>query len=153
MTRRKDIYSIYDAELIFKNFEGIQKKFNKKGNRNFCVILSDEQADQLANAGYRIKYLRARDEDEPETPYIKVNVNFEHKAPVCMLIANGVRTFLNEDTIRILDATYPDKVDLSISPYYYTVDGKQGVSAYLNSIYYTISGLEAKYMSLPTSEG
>ena len=39
MARTNNNIIIENARLIFKNFAGEQTKYNRAGNRNFCVIL------------------------------------------------------------------------------------------------------------------
>ena len=129
---------IENAKLIFKNFSGEESKFNRKGNRNFCVILDPDVAEDLAEDGWNIKYLRPRDEGEEKTPYLQVSVVFGKIPPKVTMIAGRTKTLLDEDTIGTLDFADIANVDLIIRPYNWEVNGKEGVKAYLKTMYVEI---------------
>lgn len=128
-----------DAKIIFRNFRGEESKYNREGNRNFCVIIEDqEEADFLLSKGWNIKLLAPRDtEDEPRY-YIQVSVNFDINPPEIHLITSKSDTLLDGYTIDILDYADIIKVDLTIRPYNWEVNGKKGVKGYLKTMYVTV---------------
>lgn len=138
MARANNNIVIENARLIFKNFSGEESRFNRGGNRNFCVILDPAVAEDLVQDGWNIKYLRPREEDEEPTPYIPVTVAFGNIPPKVTMIAGKTKTPLDEDSIGTLDYAEIANVDLIIRPYNWEVNGKTGVKAYLKTMYVTI---------------
>lgn len=146
---------IDDAQIRFRNFSGNPGQYNAQGQRNFCVLLPDDIAEVMKGDGWNIKYLKAREEGDKEQAYIKVKVNFAGPRPpkIWMITSRGRRQ-LDEDMVSILDWADFAKVDLIMSPYKYDVNGNQGVSAYLQTIFVTIreDELEQRYADVPEVE-
>ena len=131
--------NIKNAKIAFRNFEGKEGKFNPAGRRNFCVILEDQElVAQLVNDGWNIKYLKPRDDEDPEQPYITVSVKFEPIKPNIYMVTSKNKVELFEDTVGQLDYAEITNVDLSIRPYQWEVNGKTGIKAYLKTMYVTI---------------
>lgn len=140
------------VRIIFRNFSGKEGQYNREGDRNFAVLLDEKIATAMTEDGWNIKWLRPRDEEEEQAPqaYLPVSVNFKGRPPRIVLVTSRGRSNLDEDSIEMLDWVDIINVDLIIRPYEWTVNGKSGVKAYLQSIYVTIEEdpLEIKYSEL-----
>lgn len=139
MSRRDSEVVMEDVQLIFRNFQGKESVYNRAGDRNFCILLTDEVAAQMARDGWNISQREARNPEDGDTgySYIKVKISYNEKArpPQVFLITGTNRTSLGEDEIEILDWADFENVDLILAPFDWNINGKTGRTAYLRSIY------------------
>jgi hypothetical protein len=147
MATEQATFMVEDAQIIFRNFEGKEGQYNRKGDRNFGVILDPKTAQKMLKDGWNVKFLRSREEDETETPWVQVSVNFENRPPRVVMITSTSRTNLDESTVEVLDWADIQTVDLIARAYNWEVNGKTGIKAYLKSMFVTIEEdeLERKY--------
>ena len=131
----RNILQIDDARIIYRNFSGEASQFNRAGDRNFSVLIDDQQiADELINQGWNVKIKAAREEGDIPFMHLPVKVKFNDRGPSVYLVSGNNRVRLDEETIGMLDSIDILGVDLDIRPFDWEVNGKAGRAAYLQSI-------------------
>ena len=132
---RGNILEIEDARIIYRNFAGAGSKFNREGDRNFAVIIPNQDiCDELMDAGWTVKIKPPRDDYEDPFMFLPVKVKFNSRGPAAYIQSGSGVTRLNEDTIEMLDEIDILSVDMDLRGYDWEVNGKTGRSAYLQAI-------------------
>lgn len=138
-------------DIMFRNFSGRPGRYNKNGDRTFCVRIDHpDLAQELNEEGWNIKVLAPRNEDEQPVSYLPVAISFKNY-PAHIYQHNGkVVTELDEENIGNLDDVDILNVDIVIRPYQYERDdGSTGVKAYVKYMHVTVEQdpFAAKYAS------
>ena len=135
MNKKVDELIIEGAKIIFRNFSGEETKFNRRGNRNFCVIIEDpDQAQKLAEDGWNVKIKPPREEGDNPFMFLPIKIKFNDRGPRVYLKTGRNVNKLDEETVSILDNVDILSVDLDVRPYDWEVNGKEGRTAYLQSM-------------------
>lgn len=155
MPKQDNTVMMEGVRIIFRNFAGKEGKYNREGDRNFAVLLDDEVANAMAEDNWNIKWLQPREDDEEQIPqaYLPVSLGYKGRPPRVVMITSRGRTNLDESQVELLDWANIINVDLIVRPYEWTVNGKSGIKAYLQSLYVTIEedALESKYSELDSA--
>lgn len=136
----RDILQIDDARIIYRNFAGRGDKYNREGDRNFAVVIPDEEmANELTNQGWNVKIKPPREDGDMPFMFLPVKVKFNDRGPNVYLKTGDVQNKLDEESVGLLDNIDIIGVDLDIRPYDWiiqegTPNEKSGRSAYLQSI-------------------
>lgn len=131
----RDILQIDDARIIYRNFAGRGDKYNREGDRNFAVLIPDEKlADELVKRGWNVKIKPPREDGDTPFMFLPVKVKFNDRGPNVYLKTGDAQNRLDEESVSILDNIDIISVDLDIRPYDWSVNGKDGRTAYLQAI-------------------
>lgn len=150
---------IENAHIMFRNFSGKEARFNRAGDRNFCVVIDDpEQAQELSEEGWNVRILRPREEGDDPRHYITVSVNFNFwKKPEIYMVSRNGKVLLDEESVAALDYADISNVDLVIRPRKWDDNGITKIKAYLQEMYVTVqqSRFAEKYASeeYPVEDG
>ena len=131
----RGVLQIEDARIIDRNFGGEASKYNREGDRNFAVIIPNQEiCDQLTAEGWNVKIKPPRDEDDTPFMFLPVKVKFNNRGPNIYVQSAGNVKRLTEETVGMLDEIDIQSVDMDLRPYDWEVNGKEGRSAYLQAM-------------------
>ena len=140
--RVERILEIPDAHIFYRNFSGVEKKYNPAGSRNFCVKIPEDAMVEdtplyqvLLEEGWNVRLMPPRKEGDAPMHYIQVNVSYKNVPPNIWMIAGRRKTRLDEGSVDSLDYAEIKTVDLVINPYNWE-PGR--VKAYLKTMYVEI---------------
>ena len=146
----RGILQIDDAHIIYRNFSGTPSKYNREGDRNFAIVIPDESiADELIEWGWNVRIKPPREDGDAPFMYLPVKIKFTDRGPNAYLKSGDRMNKLDEESIGLLDNVDIIGVDLDIRPYDWEVNGKNGRTAYLQSIHVTqnVDRFAARYTS------
>jgi len=135
----EDNITIENARIIFRNFAGKKSQYNREGDRNFNVIIPDAaMAQKLASDGWNIHVREPREEGEQPEYRLPVAVGFNIRPPKVVMVTKRYQRQLDESTISLLDDADIVKADMTLRPYNWEVKDRDGVKAYLKTLYVVV---------------
>ena len=146
----RGVLQVDDARITFKNFAGRGDRYNHEGDRNFALIIPNEDiANELIADGWNVKIKPPREDGDSAFIYMNIKLSYNGRGGIPAYLRSGDKIVeLTEDTIGCLDNMDIMSVDLDIRPYDWTrPNGDSGRSAYLQSIHVTqaIDRFAARY--------
>lgn len=129
-----------DHPIVYSNFEGRATDFNPAGTRTFCLVLTPEEAQDMATRKWNVKEKLPSDHEGAEGfHFLQVKVGFQgYKPPVIVMITSKGHTILSEDMVSILDSVDIKQFDCVLRPYDHNSGMGTGRAAYLKTAYVTI---------------
>ena len=137
------VLQIDGARITFRNFAGVGTVYNREGDRNFSLIIEDEEtATMLSDLGWNVKIRPPREAGDDPFMHLPVKIKFNERGPRVVLVTNGIMNELNEDTVAVLDDIDISHIDMDIRPYDWVIQEgtpreSRGRTAYLQAIYVT----------------
>ena len=137
--RSNGVIEVPNARLRFRNFRGQARQYNEEGDRNFNLVLDEEQKAVFEEEGFKVRTRPPRDEYSDPEYLLQISVSYKNRPPKVVMITSGNKTELDEETVGELDYAEIENVDVSVRPYHWSMSsGRSGVKGYLNSLYVTL---------------
>lgn len=126
---------IDNARIVYRNFSGHGSKYNREGDRNFAVVITDEEIKEaLVMEGWNVRIKPPREDGDTPFMYLPVKIKFNDRGPNAYLLTGRRKNKLDEESISVLDDVDILNVNIDIRPYDWEVNGKEGRTAYLQAI-------------------
>lgn len=141
--------TLHGVQLRSRNFTGIEKEMNNKGDRNVLIVLSDEHARDLGFEDktdmfnclkaddWAIKRFNATEEHPDPDCFIKARpVYFDNeKSNIFLKTENGKSRLLTADSVGCLDGDIEIlNVDVILNKHFYRKNGREGYNVRIKSM-------------------
>lgn len=143
--------SIEGARVRYRDLSGNPSKFNKSGQRNITIELEMEEALQLQDLGYNVRFPGLDKDGEERAPLLKIVV-MKFSKVFRVNSKNQTIRHLEEHEIGDLQFYRLVNVDLTFYGRSYDVGGNKGLSATLSKGFFDVeeSYFDQKYSGFQT---
>lgn len=131
----REMVAFSGVRIINRNFSGLAKEYNKSGARGFCVLLTQEEADELSARGYNVRIRPAKEDPNAFFCHLQVAVRFDFLPPKIYRVLPDKMMLLNENNVGVLDTSDIINVDLVVNARHWNINGASGIKCYVNSMY------------------
>ena len=145
--RGKEILRVESPEIFMINFAGRKTDSNPNGHRQFSLKLpSIEYAEQMKEEGWSVWYTKESERYGDATPCITVEMRWQSNPELKWLNPkiykctrkNPNGTLIPEELIDELENDEIEDIVLDIRLRYWTINGKSGIKAYVDSMWLKI---------------
>ena len=141
----KELLLLDDCKIIWRNFGGLGNECNHAGDRNFTLIIPDEDMmyhgkmtpiyDVLKEHGWPVKQKPSRNPDEGPFMSMKVRLKYGKRKPIVRFLSGRKKLMLDEEEIGRLDEIDIRRIDMTPSMYYWENLNRSGWAASARSLY------------------
>ena len=160
--------NLTNKDILFRNFAGVEKQYNNAGDRNFCVRLDEQIANELASMDIPVKILEPRDEDGEPLRFIKIKIKDfsklysanvgQHWPDDMSLAERKEKQKLSEASYYSLDDANIQTALITVSIYRWTrgtgANKNSGTSLALSEGFFKVepNELEAQFFGIPDGD-
>lgn len=131
----RELLQFDDVRIVYRNFQGRGDKYNREGDRNFCIVIPDaDEANRLVESGWNVKIKPPRNEGDDPFHFLPVNVKYGKYPPKIYLDSGFNMVLLDEFSVGCLDDIDIISVDVDVSAYDWEVNGREGRTAYVQAM-------------------
>lgn len=128
-------FTIENAQLLYRNFEGRATRFKPPGIRTFSILLDPDTAKDLLKQGWNVKEPKVDDEGNVGDYTIQVEVGYKKDPPTVVMFTSKSEIRLGRKNIGMLDQVKIDRVDITCNAgFWEDAEGKTRVKAWLDEL-------------------
>lgn len=131
----RDVVEFTGVKIIHRNLSGVQKEYNRAGNRNFSIVLTEDEADMLIERGFNVRVRPGQNDPSERFCFLPVTVSYNHIPPKIYRVTRDKMVLLTEANVGVIDSSDILNVDLSVNARHWEINGNQGIKPYVSVMY------------------